>query len=157
MCLATVYWAGLDGIVYGASVADSKKYGGFDDDFIYAEFGKPAADRAIPEPSSAPGRGRQRLEGIRRSQGQGRLLTRDGATADAPIENRTIPRNVRASRIWDRRPHAGVRDVAESSRIGPLGDIHLIVDGEHQLVGVDLVGPTAGRAPGRGRRPDRHG
>jgi tRNA(Arg) A34 adenosine deaminase TadA len=49
MCLATVYWAGLDGVFYGAVVADSKKYGNFDDDFIYAEFAKPAKDRAISE------------------------------------------------------------------------------------------------------------
>jgi guanine deaminase len=49
MCLATAYWAGLDGIVYGATVADSKKYGNFDDDFIYAQFSKPVNDRAISE------------------------------------------------------------------------------------------------------------
>jgi guanine deaminase len=49
MCLATAYWAGIDGIVYGAGVADSKKYGGFDDAFIYEEFSKPAAIRAIPQ------------------------------------------------------------------------------------------------------------
>lgn len=49
MCLATAYWAGLDGIFYGATVADSKKYGNFDDDFIYAQFAKPIKDRAISE------------------------------------------------------------------------------------------------------------
>lgn len=49
MCLATAYWAGLDGIVFGANVADSKKYGGFDDDFIYEQFAKPTAERTIPE------------------------------------------------------------------------------------------------------------
>jgi tRNA(Arg) A34 adenosine deaminase TadA len=49
MCLATAYWAGLDGIVYGAAVADSKKYGGFDDAFIYEQFAEPAADRSIPQ------------------------------------------------------------------------------------------------------------
>jgi len=49
MCLATSYWAGLDGIVYGAKVEDSKQYGGFDDAFIYAEIQKPAADRSIPQ------------------------------------------------------------------------------------------------------------
>lgn len=49
MCLATAYWAGLDGIVFGANVADSKKYGGFDDDFIYEQFAKPTAERNIPE------------------------------------------------------------------------------------------------------------
>ncbi len=49
MCLATVYWAGLDGLFYGARVADSKKYGNFDDLFIYGEFAKPIQDRAISE------------------------------------------------------------------------------------------------------------
>ena len=49
MCLATAYWAGLDGLCYGAVVADSKKYGGFDDAFIYEEFAKPTATRNIPE------------------------------------------------------------------------------------------------------------
>lgn len=49
MCLATAYWANLDGIFYGATVADSKKYGNFDDDFIYAQFSKPIKDRAISE------------------------------------------------------------------------------------------------------------
>jgi guanine deaminase len=51
MCLATAYWAGLDGIVYGATVGDSKKYGNFDDEFIYAQFAKPIEDRAISEQS----------------------------------------------------------------------------------------------------------
>ncbi|MDR3638366.1 MAG: deaminase [Isosphaeraceae bacterium] len=51
MCLATAYWAGLDGIIYGATVGDSKKYGNFDDDFIYAQFAKPIKDRAISEQS----------------------------------------------------------------------------------------------------------
>ncbi|MEO6811664.1 MAG: nucleoside deaminase [Isosphaeraceae bacterium] len=49
MCLATAYWAGLDGIIYGADVADAKKYGGFDDAFIYEQFAKPAKNRAIPQ------------------------------------------------------------------------------------------------------------
>ncbi|RUL86879.1 nucleoside deaminase [Tautonia sociabilis] len=51
MCLAAAYWAAVDGIIYGAVVADSKKYGNFDDDFIYAEFAKPVKDRAISEQS----------------------------------------------------------------------------------------------------------
>jgi len=51
MCLATAYWAGLDGIIYGATVADSKKYGHFDDDFIYAQLNKPVSERAISEQS----------------------------------------------------------------------------------------------------------
>jgi len=48
MCLATAYWGGLDGVVYGANVGDAKKYGGFDDAFIYEEFSKPARARSIP-------------------------------------------------------------------------------------------------------------
>jgi guanine deaminase len=51
MCLATAYWAGVDGIVYGAKVSDSKKYGNFDDEFIYAEFAKPAEERTISQQS----------------------------------------------------------------------------------------------------------
>ncbi len=49
MCMATAYWAGLDGIVFGAFATDSKKYGGFDDVFIYEQFARPAAARSIPE------------------------------------------------------------------------------------------------------------
>jgi tRNA(Arg) A34 adenosine deaminase TadA len=51
MCLATAYWAGLDGIIYGATVEDSKKYGNFDDDFIHEQFAASPADRAISEQS----------------------------------------------------------------------------------------------------------
>jgi guanine deaminase len=49
MCLATAYWAGVDGIIYGAHVEDSKKYGNFDDNFIYEQFAKPAEERNIPQ------------------------------------------------------------------------------------------------------------
>jgi len=51
MCLATAYWAGLDGIIYGAVVADSKTYGNFDDAFIYEQFAKTPKDRAISQQS----------------------------------------------------------------------------------------------------------
>ncbi len=51
MCLATAYWADIDGIIYGAEVADSKKYGNYDDSFIYEEFKKPAEERTITEQS----------------------------------------------------------------------------------------------------------
>jgi len=51
MCLATAYWASVDGIVYGAKVEDSKKYGNFDDAFIYEQFAAPPADRAISQQS----------------------------------------------------------------------------------------------------------
>ncbi len=49
MCLATAYWAGVDGVVYGALVGDAKKYGGFDDAFIYEQFLKPANERKLPQ------------------------------------------------------------------------------------------------------------
>lgn len=49
MCLATAYWAGVDGVIYGALVEDSKKYGNFDDEFIYEQFDKPVDQRAIPQ------------------------------------------------------------------------------------------------------------
>ncbi len=51
MCLATAYWASLDGIVYGAKVEDSKKYGNFDDAFIYEQFAAPPEKRAISQQS----------------------------------------------------------------------------------------------------------
>jgi guanine deaminase len=49
MCLATAYWAGVDGVVFGAFASDSKKYGGFDDVFIYQQFLKSANERSVPE------------------------------------------------------------------------------------------------------------
>ena len=49
MCLAAAYWAGLDGIVFAASVADAEEYGGFDDSFVYEQVAKPADARAIPQ------------------------------------------------------------------------------------------------------------
>ena len=49
MCLATSYWAGLDGVVYGANCGDVKKYGGFDDGYIYEQFAGPASARLMPQ------------------------------------------------------------------------------------------------------------
>ncbi|MEI6240764.1 MAG: nucleoside deaminase [Planctomycetia bacterium] len=49
MCFATAYWAGLDAIVYAATVADAKHYGNFDDDFIYRQFSLQRSERAITE------------------------------------------------------------------------------------------------------------
>lgn len=49
MCFATACWAGLDAIVYGATVADSKRYGNFDDEFIYRQFTRPRSERSIVE------------------------------------------------------------------------------------------------------------
>ena len=47
MCLAASYWARLDAIYYGASAADAAR-AGFDDAFLYAEFLKDPAARALP-------------------------------------------------------------------------------------------------------------
>src|ERR1700728_159992 len=47
MCLAASYWARLDAIYYGCSAADAAR-AGFDDAFLYDEFGKDAASRRLP-------------------------------------------------------------------------------------------------------------
>ena len=47
MCLATAYWAGIERIYYGATVADALKYGNFDDSFIYKELALPVEKRSI--------------------------------------------------------------------------------------------------------------
>jgi guanine deaminase len=47
MCLAASYWARLDVIYYGASDTDAAR-AGFDDAFLYGEFRKDQAERALP-------------------------------------------------------------------------------------------------------------
>jgi tRNA(Arg) A34 adenosine deaminase TadA len=47
MCLAACYWARLDAIYYGASAGDAAR-AGFDDAFLYEEFGKDQHERALP-------------------------------------------------------------------------------------------------------------
>jgi guanine deaminase len=47
MCLAASYWARLDAIYYGASAGDAAR-AGFDDAFLYEEFRKSQAARALP-------------------------------------------------------------------------------------------------------------
>jgi tRNA(Arg) A34 adenosine deaminase TadA len=47
MCLAASYWARLNVIYYGASDADAAR-AGFDDAFLYGEFRKDQAERALP-------------------------------------------------------------------------------------------------------------
>lgn len=47
MCLGAIYWAHLDHIYFGNAAADASK-NGFDDSFIYQQFGKPIGERAIP-------------------------------------------------------------------------------------------------------------
>ena len=47
MCLAALYWAGVERIFYGNTKDDAKAIN-FDDSFIYDEIAKPYAQRAIP-------------------------------------------------------------------------------------------------------------
>ncbi len=47
MCLGAIYWARLARIYFGNVAADAAKIG-FDDSFIYHEFGRPFPLRAIP-------------------------------------------------------------------------------------------------------------
>jgi tRNA(Arg) A34 adenosine deaminase TadA len=47
MCLAACYWARLDAVYYGAEAADAAR-AGFDDAFLYEEFRKDEAERALP-------------------------------------------------------------------------------------------------------------
>lgn len=46
MCLAAIYWARLDGLYFAASRQDAAAIG-FDDEFLYLELEKPAADRSL--------------------------------------------------------------------------------------------------------------
>jgi tRNA(Arg) A34 adenosine deaminase TadA len=47
MCLAAIYWARLDRIIY-ANDRDQAAATGFDDEFLYREIPKPIAERSIP-------------------------------------------------------------------------------------------------------------
>ena len=47
MCLAASYWARIHAIFYGSSAADAAR-AGFDDAFLYEEFRKDSAGRALP-------------------------------------------------------------------------------------------------------------
>jgi len=46
MCLGAIYWARIERVYYANTRADAAKIG-FDDEFIYTEFGMPAAQRCI--------------------------------------------------------------------------------------------------------------
>lgn len=46
MCLAAIYWARIERIVYANSRLDAARIG-FDDEFIYHEISRPLADRKI--------------------------------------------------------------------------------------------------------------
>lgn len=47
MCMAAVYWAGIERVYYGATNADALEYGDFDDSMIYGELKKPVSQRSI--------------------------------------------------------------------------------------------------------------
>jgi tRNA(Arg) A34 adenosine deaminase TadA len=47
MCLAAAYWARIDRIFYGFTIADAARIG-FDDRFIYRQLARPADRRAVP-------------------------------------------------------------------------------------------------------------
>jgi len=47
MCLAAAYWARIDRIFYGFTIADAARIG-FDDRVFYRELAKPAGSRTIP-------------------------------------------------------------------------------------------------------------
>lgn len=47
MCLATAYWAHISHIFFGAHVEDSRQYGNFQDDFIYADLRKRPDERKL--------------------------------------------------------------------------------------------------------------
>jgi tRNA(Arg) A34 adenosine deaminase TadA len=48
MCLATAYWAHLDGIFYASLIEDALKYGHFADEHYYEEFTKKPENRSMP-------------------------------------------------------------------------------------------------------------
>jgi len=47
MCLGAIYWARLDALYYAASREDAAR-AGFDDSFLYEQFGLPEEQRALP-------------------------------------------------------------------------------------------------------------
>ncbi len=47
MCLAAAYWARIEAVYYGSSAADAAR-AGFDDAYLYEEFHKVPAARALP-------------------------------------------------------------------------------------------------------------
>ncbi len=48
MCLCAIYWAGIDRVFYGFSIADAAAVG-FDDRVFYQQISKPIQDRQVPE------------------------------------------------------------------------------------------------------------
>lgn len=47
MCLAAIYWARLDRVLYAGTRADAAD-AGFDDDFLYREIPRPIEARKLP-------------------------------------------------------------------------------------------------------------
>jgi guanine deaminase len=47
MCMAAIYWAGIDKVFYASQIEDALEYGNFDDSHIYAEIRKPVSEREI--------------------------------------------------------------------------------------------------------------
>ena len=47
MCMAAVYWAGIERVYYAATVEDALEYGNFDDSMIFSELRKPTNARSI--------------------------------------------------------------------------------------------------------------
>lgn len=47
MCLAAIYWSGIDRVVYAASTEDAEA-AGFDDALIYRELARPPEKRRLP-------------------------------------------------------------------------------------------------------------
>lgn len=50
MCLAAIYWAGIECVYYGNTKHDAQRIG-FDDAFIYRQLELPPSERAIPQHS----------------------------------------------------------------------------------------------------------
>lgn len=48
MCMATCYWARIDGVYYAASCGDAMEYGNFDDTPIYEQLRLPVEQRSLP-------------------------------------------------------------------------------------------------------------
>lgn len=58
MCLSAIYWAHV-GRIYCAATKEDAAEGGFDDEFIYGEIGKPPHERRIPSETGLRGEGRR--------------------------------------------------------------------------------------------------
>ena len=62
MCLATIYWARLDGIYFAASRSDAAAIG-FDDELLYLELNKPLAERSLPAEQALQARAAAMMQG----------------------------------------------------------------------------------------------